>query len=197
MRSIRMRASNRKYRELAPEGKARRARTKDLGMGRVGQLPPGDELDVLFLKQLAKFGAGEKIEIALTPGSTPGVALTRCGFHFVIGESDVDDEFGDAGLKISQRGLVELRPFFRRNGGSDGNGVIENDISGSQTGFQIGLFLEPVSRNEKRKLVSMRNAKKHFEKVLTDRKSTRLNSSHTVISYAVFCLKKKKKKNKK
>src|SRR2546426_2818984 len=30
--------------------------------------------------------------------------------------------------------------------------------------------------------------------VLTDRKSTRLNSSHLVISYAVFCLKKKKKK---
>src|SRR5438034_7696167 len=29
-----------------------------------------------------------------------------------------------------------------------------------------------------------------------DRKSTRLNSSHTVISYAVFCLKKKKKKKK-
>src|SRR5438034_11470042 len=29
--------------------------------------------------------------------------------------------------------------------------------------------------------------------VRADRKSTRLNSSHTVISYAVFCLKKKKK----
>src|SRR5215831_20268789 len=29
-----------------------------------------------------------------------------------------------------------------------------------------------------------------------DRKSTRLNSSHLGISYAVFCLKKKKKKNK-
>src|SRR5688572_31429663 len=28
-----------------------------------------------------------------------------------------------------------------------------------------------------------------------DRKSTRLNSSHSQISYAVFCLKKKKKKN--
>src|SRR5438132_10803168 len=28
-----------------------------------------------------------------------------------------------------------------------------------------------------------------------DRKSTRLNSSHTVISYAVFCLKKKKRQN--
>src|SRR5438309_3479846 len=29
-----------------------------------------------------------------------------------------------------------------------------------------------------------------------DRKSTRLNSSHSSISYAVFCLKKKKKKHK-
>src|SRR5260221_9796092 len=28
-----------------------------------------------------------------------------------------------------------------------------------------------------------------------DRKSTRLNSSHTVISYAVFCLKKKKRQS--
>src|SRR5688572_33253750 len=31
---------------------------------------------------------------------------------------------------------------------------------------------------------------------VTDRKSTRLNSSHSQISYAVFCLKKKKKKKK-
>src|SRR5438132_1760052 len=29
----------------------------------------------------------------------------------------------------------------------------------------------------------------------SDRKSTRLNSSHTVISYAVFCLKKKKNRD--
>src|SRR2546426_9236488 len=33
--------------------------------------------------------------------------------------------------------------------------------------------------------------------LVRDRKSTRLNSSHLVISYAVFCLKKKKKKEKK
>src|SRR5205085_6375127 len=32
------------------------------------------------------------------------------------------------------------------------------------------------------------------EKFRGDRKSTRLNSSHSQISYAVFCLKKKKKK---
>src|SRR2546427_5734030 len=39
-------------------------------------------------------------------------------------------------------------------------------------------------------------AVKRFERhSLTDRKSTRLNSSHSQISYAVFCLKKKKKLN--
>src|SRR5688572_19607644 len=36
-----------------------------------------------------------------------------------------------------------------------------------------------------------------LEVFVRDRKSTRLNSSHSQISYAVFCLKKKKKKKKK
>ena len=36
-----------------------------------------------------------------------------------------------------------------------------------------------------------------FEFPDQDRKSTRLNSSHALISYAVFCLKKKKRKKKK
>src|SRR5258708_29286065 len=35
----------------------------------------------------------------------------------------------------------------------------------------------------------------HLDPTEPDRKSTRLNSSHQIISYAVFCLKKKKKKN--
>src|SRR5438034_5302548 len=43
-----------------------------------------------------------------------------------------------------------------------------------------------------------RDAREHAvtfrQRLEQDRKSTRLNSSHTVISYAVFCLKKKKKK---
>src|SRR2546427_3434580 len=34
-----------------------------------------------------------------------------------------------------------------------------------------------------------------LHKEMQDRKSTRLNSSHSQISYAVFCLKKKKKRN--
>src|SRR2546429_5659606 len=35
----------------------------------------------------------------------------------------------------------------------------------------------------------------HAHRQIVDRKSTRLNSSHGYISYAVFCLKKKKKKS--
>src|SRR5256885_12801662 len=42
-------------------------------------------------------------------------------------------------------------------------------------------------------IVSRRNALRHGRRQIAheDRKSTRLNSSHLVISYAVFCLKKK------
>src|SRR5205807_6393580 len=47
---------------------------------------------------------------------------------------------------------------------------------GRRAAFQLGRVL-PAARAGSR-----------------DRKSTRLNSSHLVISYAVFCLKKKKKK---
>src|SRR5947208_12794730 len=39
--------------------------------------------------------------------------------------------------------------------------------------------------------------RRHDQRGRQDRKSTRLNSSHQIISYAVFCLKKKKKKKKK
>src|SRR2546427_6654225 len=44
-----------------------------------------------------------------------------------------------------------------------------------------------------REVIVQRHADKQG---LQDRKSTRLNSSHSQISYAVFCLKKKKKKKK-
>src|SRR2546429_3019488 len=39
-----------------------------------------------------------------------------------------------------------------------------------------------------------RGAERPEQALVRDRKSTRLNSSHGYISYAVFCLKKKKKK---
>src|SRR5438132_2390623 len=52
-------------------------------------------------------------------------------------------------------------------------------------GFLLAIDLE---RRELRRQFAFVRADRPLEE---DRKSTRLNSSHTVISYAVFCLKKK------
>src|SRR5256885_2989102 len=52
------------------------------------------------------------------------------------------------------------------------------DLSNGRTTVRIGQYWSPLFGETP---------------VSLDRKSTRLNSSHLVISYAVFCLKKKKK----
>src|SRR3712207_7191920 len=60
------------------------------------------------------------------------------------------------------------------------------------------LTLDQALARTLEKNPEIRRAKSHLEQaagrrlVLRDRKSTRLNSSHANISYAVFCLKKKK-----
>src|SRR2546426_6662913 len=71
--------------------------------------------------------------------------------------------------------------------------------------FRIEIWVRAAQNlgdeREERKLhgkpVLLRGHEKSFQGaqhfLMTDRKSTRLNSSHLVISYAVFCLKKKKK----
>ena len=46
-------------------------------------------------------------------------------------------------------------------------------------------------------MIFSRMQREFIADAVEDRKSTRLNSSHALISYAVFCLKKKKKKKKK
>src|SRR5258708_30776453 len=55
--------------------------------------------------------------------------------------------------------------------------------------------LELVAQNKSYPLLASpdRENSKELVESKTDRKSTRLNSSHQIISYAVFCLKKKKK----
>src|SRR5436190_6236081 len=58
-------------------------------------------------------------------------------------------------------------------------------------------FYSPLSGGVKRYIhEKIAYIGKYLPATKQDRKSTRLNSSHTVISYAVFCLKKKKKKKK-
>src|SRR5688500_19970264 len=56
--------------------------------------------------------------------------------------------------------------------------------------FEIAVL---VQQRGKRALLRLRQSLAQDIRIdLQDRKSTRLNSSHLVISYAVFCLKKKK-----
>src|SRR3712207_7692880 len=79
---------------------------------------------------------------------------------------------------LAQRGL---RPFYHGHGDCP---VERNDRRGPDLEQRVveREHLGPVGL-----VVARRRG--------VDRKSTRLNSSHANISYAVFCLKKKKKKN--
>src|SRR5438034_5406027 len=79
---------------------------------------------------------------------------------------------GERRIKIPHVGwnAIELR--------RDGS-LVEGVPSGAQVYFTHS-FVAPVTGDAV---------------AVSDRKSTRLNSSHTVISYAVFCLKKKKQKH--
>src|SRR5438128_8889433 len=58
------------------------------------------------------------------------------------------------------------------------------------------LFRSARRRGTRRRPLRCRARTRRPPALSADRKSTRLNSSHGSISYAVFCLKKKNKKNK-
>src|SRR2546426_5978852 len=93
-------------------------------------------------------------------------------------------------VKIGREGEFQqaLRDFFQKSFAQDGvlGAHMLTPLPGSDS-REFGLlrtFVDEKTRDE------------FFEsgmfKAWEDRKSTRLNSSHLVISYAVFCLKKKK-----
>src|SRR5438034_1750255 len=64
---------------------------------------------------------------------------------------------------------------------------------------QEAHITKPRSLREEQPTVHVEKPSRMFKapfRAAQDRKSTRLNSSHTVISYAVFCLKKKRRTHK-
>src|SRR5690554_7385491 len=69
------------------------------------------------------------------------------------------------------------------------SGVISNRVE--ETGFEGRVFPAALALRSSSSLRLRLSSSIIF--FTTDRKSTRLNSSHVRISYAVFCLKKKKK----
>src|SRR5207248_4973743 len=112
--------------------------------------------------------------IAYQPGETPQrtlVLIKPDNFRFPAGRpGNVIDFFSRTGLyivgiKVHRMSVAEASEFY-------------------------GPVRE-VLRTRLKDVVSAR-AKVALEKELGDRKSTRLNSSHRTISYAVFCVKKKR-----
>src|SRR5438445_6025502 len=65
-------------------------------------------------------------------------------------------------------------------------------LDGQQPGTLLCLFAGQVLGTHDLESVTTGEDVGHADCRLLDRKSTRLNSSHANISYAVFCLKKKK-----
>src|SRR3712207_7586775 len=60
---------------------------------------------------------------------------------------------------------------------------------------QHDVVVAPVARARPTRQVAVPDLRQDRPSLAEDRKSTRLNSSHANISYAVFCLKKKKTEN--
>src|SRR5205809_5507369 len=81
------------------------------------------------------------------------------------------------------------------DGAGAGLGVVDpRHFTMAEQRFALHIGEWPVSRDGMRPWC--RTAPSPRRSLRRDRKSTRLNSSHGYISYAVFCLKKKNKKKK-
>src|SRR5437762_8865008 len=103
------------------------------------------------------------------------MAGEQCGKYSRIGGSRA------IGKNSRQRGAAGRRGTLERSGERHCTAaqlVIGQDRPSHLYGRPVGIAFRGVQKTP----------------VNTDRKSTRLNSSHRCISYAVFCLKKKNKK---
>src|SRR5205085_10581008 len=102
--------------------------------------------------------------------------------------------------RLKQCGLDTFYSYYRlltsHEGKAELAALLEN-LTVNETSFfrnkpQLELFHKVILED----LLHRKQERQVFQDDLMeqDRKSTRLNSSHSQISYAVFCLKKKKKK---
>src|SRR5438034_1060158 len=148
----------------------------------------------------ARLDPNERL-IARRPLRIGGMRLD-CSHTAEVSELDADDAIAyssnsyvaKVALRMSGDALTEA---LRRRGLDSLTGLLQSESTGhierptNQEQLQLmalgarGIEVRPLQLLAAyRKLALTRRSR--------DRKSTRLNSSHTVISYAVFCLKKKK-----
>src|SRR5438034_4386545 len=95
-------------------------------------------------------------------------------------------------LRPAQSTLFPYTTLFRSQKYEDGEGVEQNyELAAECYRKAAGARSGPEPMHEAKQMTTGQPVGAASQ----DRKSTRLNSSHTVISYAVFCLKKKIRKN--
>ena len=102
--------------------------------------------------------------------------------------NDIDNKLREDGFKTSISVEHKLRYIWRQFTRADAS--LKSSLES----------LEELRKQHAQEMIEVENYVSHIRQLsdereaLTDRKSTRLNSSHANISYAVFCLKKKKKR---
>src|SRR4051795_3183539 len=155
----------------------------------------------------ATFATGEAVTLAarLEQAAEPGQLVLGPGAHrLTLGRVEVED-LGPVDLK----GLAEPVWAWRALSTSGGGGARPRSMEAPLVGREAELDLlqntyERALRDRRAHLFTIfgepgvgksrlgREFAGALEGATVDRKSTRLNSSHTLISYAVFCLNKKK-----
>src|SRR5215211_7553337 len=104
-------------------------------------------------------------------------------------------------IKLWSRMAVSKAPLWLRRATLPGRAIAPakvalRPVGGFMTPRQLGPTILILPRLASSRTWCSSSAPSDPVSLKPDRKSTRLNSSHTVISYAVFCLKKKKKERK-
>src|SRR5690554_2314130 len=153
-------------------------------------------------------------KIALVTGGSRGIGaaiaklLASAGAHVIVSSREIDDCQTVANEIISEGGSAEalachigemdqIEATFKLIEAQHGrldilvNNAAANPYFGHILDTDLNAFQKTIDVNIRGYFFMSIAGAKLMKK---DRKSTRLNSSHVRISYAVFCLKKKKKK---
>src|SRR6266852_922547 len=147
-------------------------------------------LYLLIVPQMRTKGGGRIVNISSIGGkiAVPHMAAYAASKFALAGFSDaMRPELAQDNIYVTT-----VTPGLMRTG-SQIHAKFKGDRAAEYQWFDWSTKIPFASISAERAARKILNACRHGKPALIDRKSTRLNSSHGSISYAVFCLKKKKR----